>query len=330
MLSNNGNSKFSFGKSLYLPILLFVIFGFSAKTIFAQGALAPKIEDIKFISMLTNNVAYLDAFPINTEFKVRVIGKNLGNLILKPSLDLIGRTSTPFITVVREISAVARANQKEFVIKFRNTGEKEFRVKDFYTKSGNTEKPMLDFQREFNSSNLPTCQIYDKANLLVVNNSINGIYDRPTNQFIQCGPLNTNLGSHRVTEDKYCTKNVPNPTLEAPLQQKEVRLAPITFKIKNNSFAPILKPFKVKIKNGINTIKEITVNKMIAQEEKTLTFTRDEQRKIFVRHRDCPNCFEKLEAPFNWVDVPLNIVIDEENVTGATKTNSQIRGTNNP
>lgn len=323
-LSNFGNSKFSFGKTLYLPMIFLVLFGFSYQSSVAQGALEPRIEDIKFISMETNNVAYLDAFQINTEFKVRVIGKNLTNLQLTP-----GGILDNFITVVRAINAPARASQKEFVVKFSNAGPINFRVEDFSNRENDRNKKMLDYQREFNSTNLPTCQIYDKPAIQVVGNSITGIYDRPKDK-VQCNSLNTGIGSYTIAEDKYCTKNVPNPTLEAPLQEKEVTMAPITFKIKNDSYAPIFKPFKVKIKNGINVIKEFTINKLIAQEVKSITFTRDQQKKIFARHRDCPNCYEKNIAPFNWLDIPLTIVIDEENVTGGRRSGTQIRASLNP
>jgi len=323
ILSNIGNNKFSFGKSIYLLMIFLALFGFSYQSSFSQGALEPRIEDIKFISISTNNVAYLDAFAINTEFKVRVTGRNLTNLRLTPA-----RALSNFITVVRAIDAPARAAQKEFVVKFSSAGHEEFRVGDFSNRENKRNKKMLDYQREFNSTNLPTCQIYDKPSLIVTN-SISGIFDRPKDK-VPCNSLNTGVGSYTVADDKFCTKNVPNPTSIEPLQEKEVTMAPITFKIKNDSYAPIFKPFTVKIKNGINVIKEFTVNRLIAKEEKLLTFTRDQQKKIFARHRDCPKCYEKNQAPFNWLDIPLTIVIDEENVTGGRRSAAQLRASLNP
>lgn len=330
MLSINGNKFNSFGKSLYLPMIFLALFGFSYQSSFSQGALEPRIEDITFIDIATNNVAHLDAFPVNTEFKVRVIGRNLTNLRFIPS------AGNRWITVVRAIDAPARASQKEFVVMQRGevspsgSNSLVLGIADFANREGNRNKPMLDYQREFNSTNKPTCHIYDKPRFRVTN-SLTGIYDRPKDK-VPCNSLNTGVGSYTVAEDKYCTKNVPNPTVEQPLQEKEVTMAPITFKIKNDSYAPIFKPFKVKIKNGINVIKEFTVNRLIAQEEKTITFTRDQQKKIFARHRDCPKCYEKNQAPFNWLDIPLTIVIDEENVTGGggNQNGVQIRASLNP
>lgn len=322
-LSKSDNSFKFYGKMI-LPLLILSMFVFSSNAGYSQGALAPRIDDIKFIDIATNNVAYLDAFKVDTEFKVRVIGKNLTNLRLVATRPLSNN-----ITVVRPIDAPARASQKEFVVKFSAAGTQHFKVADFANRENNRNKPMLDYQREFHNDNLPTCQIYNKPTIQVQNHTIKGVYDRPAEK-VQCNSLNTLSGAYTVADDKFCLNNIQNPTLDAPLQEKQVNVAPITFQIKNDSYAPIFTPFKIKIKNGINTIKEITVNRMIAQEVKTITFTRDQQKKIFARHRDCPKCYEKLEAPFNWLDIPLTIVIDEENVTGASRFGAQIRASLNP
>ena len=280
----------------------------------AQNAISPKITDIVFISTGTNNVAYLDAFPINTDFKLRITGTNLTTLRLVPVAPLNGN-----LTVVNQNVAGSTATQREMLVRFSTTGSKDLKIAHFQVVTSSGSRPLLQTQKEF--VNPPRCQIYDKPNLKVVNGSIVGVYNRPATK-VDCPPLGTGISQHTTAENSFCLNNVPNPTLEAPIQEKTVTVPPIKFQIKNDSYAPIFSPFTIQIKRGINVIKEIPVNRMIAQEVKTITFTRDEQRKIFVRHRDCTVCYEKLTAPFNWLDPELTIVIDATNAT-----NSSFRGT---
>jgi len=132
------------------------------------------------------------------------------------------------------------------------------------------------YQREFHRDNLPTCQIFDKPAIRVIN-QVEGKCDRPQDK-VPCGALSTGSGVYIVADDKFCLNNVPNPTVNATLQEKEVTMAHITFKIK---------------KNGINVIKEYTINKLIAHESKTITFIKDQQKKFLQDIEIAPNVTKK-------------------------------------
>jgi hypothetical protein len=117
---------------------------------------------------------------------------------------------------------------------------------------------------------------------------------------------------------------VPAPTQTTPVTQKIVSLPAPSIRIKNDSYAPIFTTFTVEFRFGLNVLQTVTISKMIAQEVRTITYTRPESRKLLYRSITCPYCYEDPGAPYDWQDPStITVIIDPSNsITEKTETDN--------
>ncbi len=245
---------------------------------------------------LAGTPAYLNAFAINSDIRIRISGSFISNLTLDNDRKY---------TIVNQNFVANTSGLKECVIKVPVEDDNfTLRSADFSITYGSTSFDLLDlagFAFKFPVYNRPNLKIegvltnlYKKTNFAVgscsINNNTMAVIPNPT----RCAT----------------TFAVPNPTTTAPLSQKIVSMPAPSITIRNNSFAPVLTPFTVEFRFGLTVLQSVTVSKMIAGEVKTITYTRPESRKLLYRSVNCPDCYEDPGVPYNWEDPNITVVID--------------------
>ena len=276
----------------------------------------PSITEIKILTM-SGAPAYLDAFRINTDFKVRITGFNLSNLTLS---DRELNSSRILFTVVNQNSSPNTATFKESVIK--QTTPSNVESFSFIASS------LLKFT--FNNSTFDLFHytqaakifhVYDKPNL-VLNEGMSNLYKKNNaSNAITC--LFGTETLKQILKPERCTTTfaVPAPTSTTPVVTKIVTVANPVVTITNNSYAPINLPIKVEFRAGNTVLQTSTIAvgangySMIAKETKTVIFNRNESRKKLLRASSCQACFESVEAPYNWEDPIITVVVDPSNGT---------------
>ena len=278
----------------------------------------PSITEIKILTM-SGAPAYLDAFKINTDIKVRITGFNLSNLTLS------GRSSTyPFapeesFTIVNQNTSPNTATLKEAVIK-RTTPISTNSVGPNYLKFtiNNSTFELFHYSGYLNAE----FHVYDKPNL-VLNEGMSNLYKKNNaSNAITCLFLGTTYFK-QILKPERCTTTfaVPAPTSTSLETKKIVTVANPVVTITNDSYAPINLPIKVEFRAGNTVLQTSTIvvgangYSMIAKETKTVIFNRNESRKILYRSFSCPACYESAEAPYNWEDPIITVVVDPSNGT---------------
>jgi hypothetical protein len=269
---------------------------------------------------MTGAPAYLDAFRINTEFKVRITGVNLSNLTLSDRSMMFPAQAA--YTVVTQNASPNTATFKESVIKKTTPTDPQYGQviqTDFLKFSHN------NFSFEFihyEGSNSPAAKfhVYDKPNL-VLNQGMSNLYKKNNaSNAITC-LFGTAL--KQILKPERCTTTfaVPAPTSTTPVSIKIVTVANPEVSITNNSYAPINLPIKVEFRAGNTVLQTSTIAvgangfSMIAKDTKTVIFNRSESRKKLLRASYCPACYESAESPYNWEDPIITVVVDPSNGT---------------
>ncbi|MBL0357545.1 MAG: hypothetical protein IPP72_11995 [Chitinophagaceae bacterium] len=276
------------------------------------------IASTQALTMSNATPAYLDAFAINTEIRLRITGTNVNQLSFKP-LSANYTISTPSIS--------AAATKKDIGYKYsRKVDKVSIQQSEFVFTACGREFKYSDYKGNstWNVNNLPFFRAYDKPDFLV-SDVVSGIYNRRQGT---CGAINNN-GNIMIERPGRCDADsafrLANPTAANPLVEKEVIMSDVVFTIINDSYAPQLAPITIHVKFGINIRGTITINRMIAKEVKQIQFHRPESRKILVRHFNCSQCFEKLVAPFDWADESYTVVVDPANEVPENNENNNSR-----
>jgi|GEM_PF-1529733 hypothetical protein len=279
----------------------------------------PLITEIKILTM-TGAPAYLNAFRINTEFKVRITGVNLSNLTLNGRLPGFPQE---LFTVVNQNSSPNTATFKESVIKQTTPSD----LRHFsYIATDLLKFTVNNFTFDlfnYDGINSPSAifHIYDKPNL-VLNEGMSNLYKKNNaSNATTCLFFGTAL--KQILKPERCTTTfaVPTPTSTSSEVKKVVTVANPVVSITNNSYAPINVPIKVEFRAGNTVLQTSTIAvgangySMIAQETKTVVFNRTESRKMLYRSFSCPACYESAEAPYNWEDPIITVVVDPSNGT---------------
>lgn len=276
----------------------------------------PRITEIKILTM-TGAPAYLDAFRINTDFKVRITGVNLSNLTLSDRSMMYPAQAA--YTVVNQNASPNTATFKEAVIK-RTTPTDPFGgaiQTDFLKFTINN----FTFELLNYDSNGPSAifHVYDKPNL-VLNAGMSNLYKKNNaSNAITC--LFGSETLKQILKPERCTTTfaVPAPTIITPVTIKIVTVASPAVTITNNSYAPINLPIKVEFRAGNTVLQTSTIAvgangySMIAKDTKTVIFNRSESRKKLLRSSNCPACYESAESPYNWEDPIITVVVDPSN-----------------
>lgn len=278
----------------------------------------PRITEIKILTM-TGAPAYLDAFRINTDFKVRITGVNLSNLTLSDRSMMFAPQAA--YTIVNQNASPNTATFKEAVIK-RTTPTDRFGgviATDFLKFTfNNSTFELLNYD-----ANGPSAlfHVYDKPNL-VLNEGMSNLYKKnKASNAITC--LIGTETFKQILKPERCTTTfaVPAPTSTTPVVNKIVTVANPVVTITNDSYAPINLPIKVEFRAGNTVLQTSTIAvgangySMIAKDTKTVIFNRNESRKFLFRSSSCPACYESEKAPYNWEDPIITVVVDPSNGT---------------
>jgi len=280
----------------------------------------PRITEIKILTM-TGAPAYLDAFRINTDIKVRITGFNLSNLTLSGRSTFFPQAAELF-TVVNQNASPNTATLKESVIKQTTPSD----VDHFsYIGPGLLKFTINNSTFEllnYDVSRPPTLfHVYDKPNL-VLNEGMSNLYKKnKASNAITC--LFGTETFKQILKPERCTTTfaVPAPTSTTPVVNKIVTIANPGVTITNDSYAPINLPIKVEFRAGNTVLQTSTIAvgangySMIAKETKTVIFNRNESRKLLYRSSSCPACYESEKAPYNWEDPIITVVVDPSNGT---------------
>lgn len=260
------------------------------------------INDAQALTISNSTPAYLDAFSINTDIRLRITGTNVDKVSFKP-------TAVNY-TITNATIGSATTTQKDVGFQYSRARDKvEISQSDFVFTAAGKEYKYSQYKGNgaWNTSNLPFFRTYDKPDFIVMD-VVSGIYNRKTGA---CGAINQ-FNNFMIENPSRCVTefNIANPTPENPQVEKIVTLPDVKFTIKNDSYAPQFTPITVQIKFGLNILQTITIPRMIAQQQTVIVFVRAEKRKKFVRNLNCAECFELNEAPFNWLDNNYTVVID--------------------
>ena len=258
------------------------------------------IASTQVLTMGNATPAYLDAFPINQDTRLRITGTNVNLLSFRPSDVNYSAIST--------ISATAA--QSDFKFRYSTRRDKiDIKQIDFVFTVAGRQFKYLEYKGVsiWVVDNFPFFRAYDKPDL-TVDNQVIGIYNRKQGS---CGAINQNNNFMIQNPSRCVTEfNLANPIPETPQVEKIVTMPDVRFTITNNSYAPVFTPITVHVKFGLNILETLTIPRMIAKEQKVIVFHRPESRKKLVRHSSCAECFELNEVPFNWLDKPYTLVLD--------------------
>jgi hypothetical protein len=281
---------------------------------------APRITEIKLLTM-TGAPAYLDAFRINTDIKVRIIGFNLSNLTLSGRSAFFPQAEK--FTVVNQNASPNTATFKESVIKQTtpsDVGAPSYILAEFLKFTiNNSTFEVVHYDNAGDVGEI--FHVYDKPNL-VLNEGMSNLYKKnKASNAITC--LIGNETFKQILKPERCTTTfaVPAPTSTTPAVNKIVTVANPVVTITNNSYAPINLPIKVEFRAGNTVLQTSTIAvgangySMIAKDTKTVIFNRNESRKILYRSSSCPACYESEKAPYNWEDPIITVVVDPSNGT---------------
>jgi hypothetical protein len=80
-----------------------------------------------------------------------------------------------------------------------------------------------------------------------------------------------------VTKSKFClgplVGALPDPTVEQPHVEQLRHIGGIFYVVRNASDYPIATSFRVQLKNGINVLRDNTINGLSAGDRKVLTYS---------------------------------------------------------
>jgi hypothetical protein len=279
----------------------------------------PLITEIRLLTM-TGAPAYLDAFRINTDIKVRITGFNLSNLTLSGRPAFFPQAAELF-TVVNQNASPNTATFKESVIKQTtpsDVGSYSHIGADFLKFTiNNSTFEFFHYAGDVGE----IFHVYDKPNL-VLNEGMSNLYKKnKASNAITC--LFGTETFKQILKPERCTTTfaVPAPTSTTPVVNKIVTIANPVVTITNDSYAPINLPIKVEFRTGNTVLQTSTIAvgangySMIAKETKTVIFNRNESRKLLYRSSSCPACYESEKAPYNWEDPIITVVVDPSNGT---------------
>lgn len=266
-----------------------------------------RVNDVIPLSISTNNIAFENAFKINQDFILKVVGTDLDKLKFEPSNSnytivdhrVAGSTSTEWrirvkYAIVSNKVEILRANFKLISAVPSLNGQQLTRI-----------------QSEFPSNNRPFFKTFNKPNLKPV--SITGTFNRKRGA--GCPQINNLSGNDQIVKDvNLCIAKVANPTTTNQTTQAEVTIPKFVLTIRNTSNALISQDFNVEMKNGINLIstQRVTQN-LVAGQSITLTFDRPFNRKVFMRNQNCPDCYELRSGEFGWSDPAYTFIVDANN-----------------
>jgi hypothetical protein len=134
--------------------------------------------------------------------------------------------------------------------------------------------------------------------------------------------------SFATTKPGFCTElagALPNPTRKNPHIERVRNIGGIMYLVVNPTDFPITAPFRVQLKNGINTLKEDTVDGLRARGRKVLGYSRpDGNSRKLMRDIHCPDCYDLQEPPYDWSDPVYTTIVDEGGqITEQDETNNQ-------
>jgi hypothetical protein len=271
------------------------------------------ITEAKVLSASTGNIAYENAFKVNTDFLVRVRGSNVKTLQFKTmgNLSSVGVRGTPtsqeIIFICRRTQTTNRADILENAFNINIPGSSELGYNELMTH--NISSIPFDFFR-----------IYDKATFAITD--VGNKFKRPEIQ-TGCRTIVDSargiVGAVNIINPEQAIKqfSLQNPTSTAPQTQKTVTWPDIRITLKNTSYAPV-PAFTAVVKFGTTELGTVSFPSMIAQSSATVSFRRPtESRKILARSINCPDVYELILSPFDWVDPDFTLILDPQNTVDA-------------
>lgn len=266
------------------------------------------ITEAKVLSATTNNIAYLNAFKVNTDFLVRVRGTHVNSLQFNAnrSLSSVGVKGTPtsqeIIFICRRSQTTDNAELKEDAFTINIPGSSRLGYDELGTHRRNNEP--FDIFR-----------IFDKANFRI--SDVGNKFKRPDNQSGCPGLVVGNAGVNSINllnpEQAIKQFNLVNPTSASPQTHKTVDWPDIRISLHNDSYAQV-PAFTAVVKLGSTVLGTINIPSMIAKSTTTVSFRRPtERRKILARSLTCPDVYEVLLSPYDWVDPAYTLVLDPQN-----------------
>lgn len=256
----------------------------------------PNVNAISPLSM-TGTTAYLNAFPKNSDIRIRISGSLLSNLSLK--------TDSRY-TIVNQNYVANTAGLKEVIIKVTNATDRfSLMPGDFTIQVGAVSFDLFRLDSWTTEFEFP---VYDKPNL-ILQGPLSNLYKKLSISSGSCSINNNVLAVIPNPTRCATTFAIANPTQTTPLTQKIVSMPAPAITIKNESFAPV-GAFTVEFRFGLTVLASVPVSKMIAKEVKTISYVRPESRKLLYRSVSCPDCYEDAGVPYNWEDPNITVVID--------------------
>jgi hypothetical protein len=132
-------------------------------------------------------------------------------------------------------------------------------------------------------------------------------------------------GVFATTKSGFCDR-LAAPTVANPRVEGLVDVGAIIYVVKNSSLFPMPnQTFKVQLKFGINVLKEDIVQSLAAGDHKVLAFKRPENKRKLMRDLNCAKCYDLQQAPFNWTDGQLTVLVDVGNqITESNENNNTV------
>lgn len=268
------------------------------------------IAEASVLNANTQNLAYENAFKVSTDFLVRVRGTNVNSLQFKTigTLSSTGVRGTPtsqeIVFVCRRTNTTDKVEIKENFFNINIPGSSELGYHQLKTHTLNNNA--FDFFR-----------IYDKATFAIT--EVTNKFKRPENNQTSCRILIDSsrgiVNNINVANPEQIIKlfSLANPTSSSPQTQKTVTWPDISITLKNTSYAPV-PAFTAVVKFGITELGTVSFPAMIAQSTATVSFRRPtESRKILARSITCPDVYELILSPCDWVDPVFTLLLDPQN-----------------
>ena len=120
-------------------------------------------------------------------------------------------------------------------------------------------------------------------------------------------------GTFATTKASLCDR-LSAPTTANPHVESVVDVGPIIYVVQNTGSFPMPnQTFKVQLKFGTNVLAEDTLQPLAAGGRRILTYGRPTNKRRLMRDLNCTKCYDLNQAPLNWTDGQLTVVVDVGN-----------------
>ena len=146
-------------------------------------------------------------------------------------------------------------------------------------------------------------------------------------QIYRLGPSENCAGvKFATTTNASLCDRLSAPTTANPHVEGVVDASPITYVVKNRSSFPMPnQTFTVQLKFGINVLAQDTLQPLAPGGLKILTYGRPTNKRKIMRDLNCQHCYDLNQAPFNWTDPQLFVLVDVGNqITESNETNNSV------